>query len=183
MKSTFFWNFFLGTAKLDLDWKRLPQELAPPSIRNKGKKRKTTSTATPNKVKRKTVGDISKHLDKLEANEKEGGEDEGGGGGKSRTGGGGGAGSDVDDSDADKEDENANSDIDQDEIDEEMDEDGDYANNYFDNGEGYLDEEDDNLDEGGIYWINVIHFYYINHSFFNETLFCFELRPFIYQAF
>ncbi|XP_045024959.1 DNA-directed RNA polymerase III subunit RPC7-like isoform X2 [Daphnia magna] len=33
------------------------------------------------------------------------------------------------------------------EIDEEMDEGTDYASNYFDNGEGYLDE-DDNLDEG-----------------------------------
>ena len=32
-----------------------------------------------------------------------------------------------------------------------MDEDGDYARDYFDNGEGYLDEDEDNLDEGGIY--------------------------------
>ena len=31
-----------------------------------------------------------------------------------------------------------------------MDEGTDYANNYFDNGEGY-DEEDDNLDDGPIY--------------------------------
>ena len=36
-------------------------------------------------------------------------------------------------------------------IDEEMDDGTDYANNYFDNGEGYLDEDDDNLDEGGIF--------------------------------
>ena len=27
----------------------------------------------------------------------------------------------------------------------------DYASNYFDNGEGYEDGDDDNLDEGGIY--------------------------------
>lgn len=32
--------------------------------------------------------------------------------------------------------------------DQEMDDDIDYGNNYFDNGEGY-NEEDDNLDEGG----------------------------------
>lgn len=32
-------------------------------------------------------------------------------------------------------------------VDQEMDEDLDYGNNYFDNGEGYNDE-DDNLDEG-----------------------------------
>ena len=37
------------------------------------------------------------------------------------------------------------------EEDEEMDDGTDYANNFFDNGEGYLDEDDDNLDEGGIY--------------------------------
>ena len=40
---------------------------------------------------------------------------------------------------------------DADEPDEEMDGGTDYANNYFDNGEEYLDDEDDNLDEGGIY--------------------------------
>ena len=39
--------------------------------------------------------------------------------------------------------------------DEEMDDETDYARDYFDNGEGYLDEEDDNLDEGGIYWTKV----------------------------
>ena len=37
-------------------------------------------------------------------------------------------------------------------MDEELDGGTDYANNYFDNGEGYLDDDDDNLDEGGIYW-------------------------------
>ena len=37
-------------------------------------------------------------------------------------------------------------------MDEELDEGTDYANNYFDNGENYLDDEDDNLDEGGIFW-------------------------------
>ena len=36
-----------------------------------------------------------------------------------------------------------------------MDDETDYARDYFDNGEGYLDEEDDNLDEGGIYWTKV----------------------------
>lgn len=35
----------------------------------------------------------------------------------------------------------------EDDIDEEMDEGTDYARDYFDNGEGYLDE-DDNLEEG-----------------------------------
>lgn len=55
----------------------------------------------------------------------------------------------------DEEDEKGNTDDEkvdldddaEDEIDEEMDEGTDYARDYFDNGEGYLDE-DDNLDEG-----------------------------------
>ena len=38
------------------------------------------------------------------------------------------------------------------EEDEEMDGGTDYANNYFDNGEEFEDEDNDNLDEGGIYW-------------------------------
>lgn len=36
------------------------------------------------------------------------------------------------------------------ELDEEMDEGTDYVNNYFDNGEGY-DDEEDNMDDGPIY--------------------------------
>ena len=36
-------------------------------------------------------------------------------------------------------------------VDEELDEGTDYANNFFDNGEGYLDEDDEGMDEGGIY--------------------------------
>lgn len=41
-------------------------------------------------------------------------------------------------------------DIDIPDEDEEMDDGTDYANNYFDNGEGYEDE-DDNLEDGPIY--------------------------------
>lgn len=48
---------------------------------------------------------------------------------------------------ADEENEN---DVDIPEEDEEMDDGTDYANNYFDNGEGYEDE-DDNLEDGPIY--------------------------------
>ena len=40
---------------------------------------------------------------------------------------------------------------DADEPDEEMDGGTDYANQYFDNGEDYLDEEDDALEEGGVF--------------------------------
>lgn len=38
------------------------------------------------------------------------------------------------------------------EEDEEMDGGTDYANNYFDNGEDFDEDDNDNLDEGGIYW-------------------------------
>lgn len=48
---------------------------------------------------------------------------------------------------ADEENEN---DVDMPDEDEEMDDGTDYANNYFDNGEGYEDE-DDNLEDGPIY--------------------------------
>ena len=41
-------------------------------------------------------------------------------------------------------------DIEEEEIDEELDEGTDYANQYFDNGESYLDE-DDNLEDEAAY--------------------------------
>lgn len=47
-------------------------------------------------------------------------------------------------------DEENENDVDIPEEDEEMDDGTDYANNYFDNGEGYEDE-DDNLEDGPIY--------------------------------
>lgn len=52
----------------------------------------------------------------------------------------------------------------EDDLDEEMDEGTDYINSYFDNGESYLDEEDDNLDDGPIYWC---HFPVKEHDHFS----------------
>lgn len=50
--------------------------------------------------------------------------------------------------DADDEDEEEGvEDIDEEELEEET----DYVAGYFDNGEGYLEEEDDNLDDGAVY--------------------------------
>lgn len=43
-----------------------------------------------------------------------------------------------------------NQELAEDEQDGEMDEDNDYGNSYFDNGEGF-NEEDDNMDDGPIY--------------------------------
>ena len=126
-----------------LDWKRFPKELAPSSVSRKTK-RQGGELNTTLKKKAKTLSihpdDV---LDKLEKAEKNGaidGEDK--------------EGSDLEGSDNDDDKDNIekkNEDLDSDEVDEELDEGTDYANNFFDNGENYLDDEDDNLDEGGIY--------------------------------
>jgi len=136
-------------ASLNLCWSRFPKELRPETAAEaaKRKKRKAAS-AKPNLVKKRTARaseDVSKALDELEKREatdaKSGDEA---------------AAASGDEEDKDKEDEEAEkkeSDMegDGDEVDEELDGGTDYANNYFDNGEGYLDDDDDNLDEGGIY--------------------------------
>ena len=54
------------TKKLELEWSRFPSELRP----HRNKKRGFRGTANPAKVARKSVGDISKHLDKLEQSER-----------------------------------------------------------------------------------------------------------------
>jgi len=121
-----------------IDWKRYPKELAPSKI----KKSKRTSTAkVKTDVKRRKLTDTANILDKLEKNEenedKDQDDDE-----TSNPGG----------SDKDEDETSNKDDIEEDEVmDEELDEGTDYANNYFDNGENYLDDEDDNLDEGGIF--------------------------------
>ena len=128
--------------RLGLDPNRFPLELVK-VFKNvsgsKGLKRKNVSQ--PNlSVKRAKIdpsGDINSHLDKLEAKEGDADEDE----------------TDVKESkgkESDKENDGEEEDL-EDIDDEEMDDETDYARDYFDNGEGYLDEEDDNLDEGGIY--------------------------------
>ena len=139
-------QYFITTekkSKLDLDWKRFPAELAPSSS-SSSKKKRGASGAKPNlNSKRRVSGgeDIKKKLDELENREKN---ENDGTGAKS--------GGEDDDSDEDAEGQkDQGSDVEGDEADEEMDDDTDYAKDYFDNGEGYLDEEEDNLDEGGIY--------------------------------
>jgi len=129
------------SGKLDLDWSRFPKELHPNA--SSGKKRKRPTDIKPKLIKR-TGKDLDSKLDSLEAKEKgdpddlnaskdENKEEEG-----------------SEDGDEKKE-GGADSEAEEDEVDEEMDEGTDYANNFFDNGEDYLDEDDDNLDEGGIY--------------------------------
>ena len=126
-----------------IDWKRYPKELAPSSITKKSKSKRSNQVKVNVSTKRrKATSDPDKLLDKLEKNEEEDKNNK-----------------DQDDDDdeksnrgSDKEDEDDREEIeDDDNVDEELDEGTDYANNYFDNGENYLDDEDDNLDEGGIF--------------------------------
>ncbi len=48
------------------------------------------------------------------------------------------------------------------EVDEELDEGTDYANAYFDNGENYLDE-DDNIDDEPVYWVSKVGSQKVNY--------------------
>ena len=129
---------------IGIDWRRFPKELCP-SSETKKSKRKGGTASKPNLVSKKAKVKVNPDdiLNKLEQAEKNGAnEDEDGN-----------EGSDVEGSDKEEDNvENKNEEnLDSDEIDEELDEGTDYANNFFDNGENYLDDEDDNLDEGGIY--------------------------------
>lgn len=111
------------------DWTRMPAELKPAQL-----KRKSQSASAGAKKKQKTV-DVESKLKELEQKENT-------------------QQSDVDE-EGKEEEETEEKDEEQvedeeEEQDEEMDEGTDYLNNYFDNGEGY-DEEEDNLDDGPVY--------------------------------
>merc|ERR1712098_1010543 len=135
-------QFFLGgrddpIPNLQLRWDRLPAELKSGGL----KKKKTSKTVKPSLVKKKKV-DIDKKLDELgKLESKKGGSDSEDEKEVEKNA------SDDEEEDTKKSDAGSG----EDEPDEEMDGGTDYASNYFDNGEGYGDDEDDNLDEGGIY--------------------------------
>jgi len=111
------------------DWNRMPQELKP-AVR----KRKTGKGVKEVAKKKKEI-DINKKLQELEQKE------------DTQT-------SDVEEDEKNEEDgEDKDADEvpeEEEEVDEEMDDGTDYVNNYFDNGEGF-DEEEDNLDDGPVY--------------------------------
>ncbi|KAL2715095.1 hypothetical protein V1478_014793 [Vespula squamosa] len=113
------------------DWSKVPSELKP-SLR----RQKSQATIQPKK-KQKTV-DIESKLQELEKKE------------TNQQG-------DVQEEEEEKADEEAEEketdevvEDEEEELDEEMDEGTDYVNSYFDNGEGY-DDEEDNMDDGPIY--------------------------------
>ncbi|KAK7791712.1 hypothetical protein R5R35_000286 [Gryllus longicercus] len=123
---------------LDYDWKRFPMELRPVASVVK-KKRPPPPPQIKGKSSKKVrfAEDVSTKLDELEKLEEQG---------------------DVEEkSEENKEEEKEEGEQQEGELeeeedqDEEMDDGTDYVNNYFDNGESYLDEEDDNLDDGPVY--------------------------------
>lgn len=112
------------------DWSRMPLELKPLT-----KKRKSVNSGVviPNKRKEINIEEKLKELEKKEISHN----------------------SDVEEDtkeEEDKEEKDPDEIIEDEEedIDEEMDDGTDYVNNYFDNGEGY-DEEEDNIDDGPVY--------------------------------
>eukprot|EP00093_Oithona_nana_P001786 01786.XXX_10771_12027_1 [CDS] Oithona nana genome sequencing. len=119
-----------------IDWKRYPKELAPRS--SKAQKRSKIQPKLKASKKSIKTEDLLKKLEEAEKSDKV---------------------NEKDDDDKSEEEDNEEKDEEKEEdneeeemiIDEEMDDGTDYANNYFDNGEEYLDADEDNLDEGGIY--------------------------------
>lgn len=112
------------------DWSRMPTELKPLT-----KKRKNLDNSSVVLAKRKDIN-IDEKLKELEKKEVT-------------------HNSDVEEDmkeEEEKEEKDADEIIEDEEedMDEEMDDGTDYVNNYFDNGEGY-DEEEDNIDDGPVY--------------------------------
>jgi len=121
--------------ELPVQWNRMPSELQKAAE----KKRKTVSSAKGVK-KQKTDVDPNQILSKLEKKEKIESDTEDDPSEKKK----------VRDDDDDHDLNDGRDDIEEEEIDEELDEGTDYANQYFDNGESYLDE-DDNLEDEAAY--------------------------------
>ncbi|XP_046655627.1 DNA-directed RNA polymerase III subunit RPC7-like isoform X1 [Daphnia pulicaria] len=115
--------------ELPVLWNRMPAELRDDTFTKRLATGKSKVTLN---AKRKKVEDPDKIFAKLEKKERNESEGDGDGDGKE----------DEDDQDkSDDEKVEMEDDVVEDE-DEEMDKDTDYANNYFENGEGYLDDEE-----------------------------------------
>lgn len=113
----------------------LPSELRP-IVKDKAKREKAKKSNT-TRASSKAV-DITTRLEELEKTEDQLGDAE----------------EEEEQKESEEKDADDAEDKDEEEIedpDEEMDDGTDYANNYFDNGEGYLDDDDDNLEDGPVY--------------------------------
>ncbi|KAL1421872.1 hypothetical protein MTO96_022587 [Rhipicephalus appendiculatus] len=119
------------------DFDYFPAEL---KISKKTKKRKKSANIAGGGDSIATGIDIQKKLQALE--EKEAGGGDSGGEGEDEPG------EKKPKEGDDEEEEEAAEELDEE---EELEEETDYINNYFDNGEGYGDDEDDNLDDGAVF--------------------------------
>uniref|UniRef100_A0A0P4WSI3 DNA-directed RNA polymerase III subunit n=1 Tax=Scylla olivacea TaxID=85551 RepID=A0A0P4WSI3_SCYOL len=121
--------------QLSLNWSRFPKELHPTSVSILRKKRKKESEKVKVNVKKARTKDmnVSETLEALEKAEAMG----------------------IEDNEEDERDNTDKAEVEDveelEEVDEELDEGTDYFNSYFDNGDSYLDEEDDALEEGGVF--------------------------------
>ncbi|XP_053203842.1 DNA-directed RNA polymerase III subunit RPC7-like [Panonychus citri] len=104
-----------------LDWRLFPEELKPSKKAKKVKAKKILEVGDLNQILKKREEE-EENGEKSPKSEKDASEPE-----------------DEVDSDEGEKDE------------EDIEEDTDYARSYFDNGEGFLEESDDNLDEGPVY--------------------------------
>lgn len=130
------YQFLAGhRGQLSLNWSRFPKELHPTSVSMLRKKRKKESEKVKINLKKARTKDMNvsetlEALEKKEALSMENNEEEG-------------------EDNADKAEVEDMEELE--EADEELDEGTDYFNSYFDNGDNYLDEEDDALEEGGVF--------------------------------
>lgn len=120
---------------LTLNWSRFPKELHPSSVSALKKKRKLLAKRREVNVKKARTKDlnVSETLEALEKKEQQGGEDN----------------EEGEEGMEEKAEEEGLEELE--EVDEELDEGTDYVNSYFDNGESYIDDDDDALEEGGVF--------------------------------
>lgn len=120
--------------QLNLHWSRFPKELRPGALKSLKKRKNTKNGSSVNVKKARVSGkDVDVKLTLEELEKKESSKD------------------DADEVEDEEEGKVGDEIIEEDEEDEEMDDGTDYVGNYFDNGEDYIDEEDDALEEGGTF--------------------------------
>lgn len=118
---------------LPYDWKRYPMELRPLQRSKKKRLRSESSGIVSKKVGK--LEDVTNKLEELEKQEAQGDSEE----------------KNEENKDEKEKEDHQEEEVEEEDQDEEMDDGTDYVNNYFDNGESYLDDEDDNLDDGPVY--------------------------------
>ncbi|CAG7721942.1 unnamed protein product [Allacma fusca] len=123
----------------EIDHRRLPSELGPQKVK---KRSKPINKVIEIKAKR-ALEKLASMQDK-EDDEKEEEENDETPSKRSKS-------DAVEDKEDEEEKPNADNDEEEEEVDEELDEGNDYMRDYFDNGEGYGDSDEDNLEDSSVY--------------------------------